>query len=97
MGWIALGLIGFVLTIRLVGVWVCTIQSRVQIKEKWFIILSYIPKATVQASIGAIPLSLGLPYGKEMLAVAVIAIIITAPIGAFLIDFTQNRLLEIEK
>ncbi len=55
--------------------------------------ISYIPKATVQAAIGGIPLSMGLACGDIVLTVAVLAILITAPLGAFLIDLTYKRLL----
>ena len=96
IGFIGLGLIVSVLIIRLLGVWVCTIQSNTTKKEKLFMVISYIPKATVQASIGAIPLALGMAKGTEILAIAVMAILITAPIGALLIDQTQYRLLAIE-
>lgn len=96
IGFIGLVLIVSVLIIRLFGVWVCTIKSNTTVKEKLFIVISYIPKATVQASIGAIPLALGMEKGTEILAIAVMAILITAPIGALLIDQTQYRLLAIE-
>lgn len=96
IGFIGLVLIVSVLIIRLFGVWVCTIKSNTTVKEKLFIVISYIPKATVQASIGAIPLALGMAKGTEILAIAVMAILITAPIGALLIDQTQYRLLAIE-
>ena len=94
IGFISLGLLGFVMVFRQIGVWLCTVQSNTRFKERLFIMVSYIPKATVQASIGAIPLALGLTHGTEILAVAVIAILVTAPIGAFLIDFTQIRWLD---
>lgn len=96
VGLIAIGLLVFVLIIRLIGVWVCTIKSETTFKERMFVMLSYIPKATVQASIGSIPLTLGLTHGNDILAIAVLSILITAPLGAFLIDVTQNRLLEKE-
>jgi NhaP-type Na+/H+ or K+/H+ antiporter len=56
--------------------------------------LAYTPKATVQAAIGAIPLSMGLACGDKVLTVAVLSIIVTAPVGAFLIDRTYRRLLD---
>ena len=96
IGLIALGLLIFVLIIRLIGVWICTIKSETTLKERMFIMLSYIPKATVQASIGSIPLTLGLTHGNDILAIAVLSILITAPLGAFVIDVTQNGLLEVE-
>lgn len=96
IGFIGLGLILSVLFIRMMGVWVCTIQSQTTLKEKLFIGISYIPKATVQASIGAIPLALGMSKGTEILAIAVLAILLTAPLGAYLIDHSQYRLLTLE-
>ena len=59
--------------------------------------LAYTPKATVQAAIGAVPLAMGLPCGQIVLTVAVLAILITAPLGAFFIDLTGSRLLETKK
>ena len=91
-----LSLIGFVLVFRLLGVYISTSKSNITIKEKHFMALSYIPKATVQASIGAIPLALGLSHGVEILGIAVIAILVTAPFGAFLIDQTKTHLLTYE-
>ncbi|MCU0105526.1 cation:proton antiporter [Acholeplasma vituli] len=91
-----LSLIGFVLVFRLLGVYISTSKSNITIKEKHFMALSYIPKATVQASIGAIPLALGLSHGVEILGIAVIAILVTAPFGAFLIDQAKTHLLTYE-
>ncbi len=96
IGWVGLGLIGFIMVFRLFGVWVAAIRSTTNTKERLFMMFSYIPKATVQASIGAIPLALGFTHGTEILAIAVMAIILTAPIGAFLIDWTHQSLLKIE-
>lgn len=96
IGWVGLGLIGFILVFRLFGVWVSAIHSNANTKERIFMMVSYIPKATVQASIGAIPLALGFTHGTEILAIAVMAIILTAPLGAFLIDWTHTSLLKIE-
>ncbi|MCK7487069.1 MAG: hypothetical protein MZU97_17345 [Bacillus subtilis] len=63
-------------------------------KERWFVAFAYIPKATVQAAIGSIPLSLGIASGELILTVAVLAILLTAPLGAFLIDRTQTTLID---
>ena len=63
-------------------------------KEKLFTMLAYTPKATVQAAIGGIPLSLGLSCGDTVLTVAVLAIILTAPLGAFAIDLSYKKLLK---
>lgn len=76
---------------RSIGVYLCTIKTGLNIKEKIFCIFAYLPKATVQASIGGIALSMGLNCGAIVLAVSVLAIIITAPIGGFLIDFAGRR------
>ncbi len=96
IGLMGIGLIGFILVFRLFGVWVSAIHSNTNTKERIFMMVSYIPKATVQASIGAIPLALGFTHGTEILAIAVMAIILTAPLGAFLIDWTHTSLLKIE-
>lgn len=83
----------FALCFRIIGVFICLIKTNLNIKEKLFCALSYLPKATVQAAIGSIPLSLGLSCGEEILASAVLAILITAPLGAFLTDITYKKLL----
>jgi solute carrier family 9B (sodium/hydrogen exchanger), member 1/2 len=82
------------LVFRSIGVYLATIGKPLNFKEKSFVVFAYLPKATVQASIGSIPLTLGISNGNTMLTVAVLAILITAPIGAFLIDLTQKPLLE---
>lgn len=84
------------LIFRMVGVFICLIKTKLNKKERLFCMLAYMPKATVQAAIGSIALSLGLPCGQIVLTVAVIAIIITAPLGAFLIDISYKKLLEKE-
>lgn len=81
---------------RMTGVFLCLIGTKLNLKERLFCMLAYTPKATVQAAIGAIPLSMGLACGELALAAAVIAIIITAPFGAFMIDTTAKRLLKAE-
>ena len=82
-----------VLTIRAAGILLCLIKTDLNWKERLFCTLIGIPKATVQAAIGGIPLALGLPNGGIILAVAVLAILFTAPLGAFMIDHTYKRLL----
>ena len=62
-------------------------------KERLFAVLAYLPKATVQAAIGGVPLAMGLSCGQVVLTVAVIAILLTAPLGAFAIDVSYRRLL----
>lgn len=86
---IALGLV-----FRMVGVLVCLIRTKLTKKEKVFCMIAYTPKATVQAAIGSVPLSMGLACGNEVLAVAVLAILITAPFGAILIDSLYKKLCE---
>ena len=82
------------LIIRAVGVWLCLLGTNLNGKERLFSVIAYVPKATVQAAIGSVPLAMGLPCGNIVLSVAVLAIIITAPLGALGMDFTYRRLLE---
>ncbi len=81
------------LVFRMLGVWVCLLKTALSGREKLFCMLSYMPKATVQAAIGGIPLAMGLPCGDTILTVAVTAIMITAPLGAFAIDRTYQKFL----
>ena len=81
------------LLFRSVGVAICLIRTRLTKKERLFCILSYLPKATIQAAIGSVPLAMGLPCGQIVLSVAVLGILITAPLGAILIDGTYKKLL----
>lgn len=81
------------LTFRAAGVFLCMLGTDLNTKERIFCIIAYLPKATVQAAIGSVPLSLGLPCGKIVLSTAVLAILITAPLGAIGIDRTYSRLL----
>ena len=90
----ALLMIFIALAFRAVGVFICLLGTKLTAKERLFCIIAYLPKATVQAAIGSVPLSLGLPCGKIVLSVAVLAILITAPLGAIGIDRTYSRLLE---
>ena len=83
------------LVFRSIGVWICLIGTALNIKERFFCVIAYLPKATVQAAIGSIPLSLGLTCGKIVLSVAVLSIIITAPLGAFGMDISYKRLLNV--
>lgn len=93
-GLIIVGLIFIALIFRSIGVIICIICTKFNKKEKIFIIISYLPKATVQASIGAIALSEGLACGEIVLTAAVISILITAPLGAILIDSLYKKLLK---
>ena len=87
-------LIFSVLIFRMTGVFVCLLKTKLNIKERAFCMLAYMPKATVQAAIGGLPLAMGLSCGNIVLSVAVIAILITAPLGAFCIDMTYKRFLQ---
>lgn len=86
-------LIGFGLLARSLGVLFSLIGTELNKKEKLFSIISYLPKATVQAAIGAVPLAMGVESGDLMLSLAVLSIVITAPLGAILIKATGDRLL----
>ena len=83
---IAIAILFIGLLFRMIGVLLCLIKTNLTLKERLFTMISYLPKATVQASIGGIALSLGLPCGGIILTVSVISILITAPLGAILID-----------
>lgn len=82
------------LIFRMTGVALCMAGTKLKLKERVFCMLAYTPKATVQAAIGGVPLSMGLACGNTVLTVAVLAIIITAPLGAFAIDMTYRKLLK---
>ena len=86
-------MIALALVFRAVGVSICMLGTRLNRKERLFCVIAYLPKATVQAAIGSVPLSMGLPCGQLVLSVAVLAILITAPLGAIGIDRTAGRLL----
>ncbi len=81
------------LIFRIIGVFVCLIKTPLNFKERLFCAIAYIPKATVQAAIGAIPLSAGLECGQTILTCAVLAILITAPLGAIATDLSYKKLL----
>ena len=84
------------LVIRSIGVFLCLVKTPLNGKERLFCIIAYLPKATVQAAIGSVPLAMGLPCGQIVLSVAVLAILITAPLGALGMDRTYRTLLEKE-
>ena len=90
----ALLVIAGALILRMLGVFVCLLGTNLNAKERAFSMMAYTPKATVQAAIGGIPLSLGLGCGDMVLTVAVLAIVLTAPLGAFAIDLSYKKLLE---
>ena len=95
-GLVALLLLLIELIFRMSGVGLALLGTNLNKKERLFTGISYIPKATVQAAIGAIPLSLGVPHGDLILAIAVLSIIVTAPLGAIGIESTKDSLLTIE-
>ena len=92
----AILLIITVLIFRMIGVFLCLLGTSLSYRERLFCMIAYCPKATVQAAIGSIPLSMGLPSGNIILTVAVLSILITAPLGAFAIDISYKKLLKKE-
>lgn len=84
------------LLFRTVGVLLCLVGTALNWKERLFCVIAYLPKATVQAAIGSVPMAMGLPCGQIVLSVAVMAILITAPLGALGMDSTFEKLLEKE-
>lgn len=85
---ILIGLIG-----RSIGVMISVVGTDLNLKERLFCIISYIPKATVQAAMGAVPISAGVKSGDTILAIAVLSILITAPLGAIGINYSSKKLL----
>ena len=81
------------LLFRMIGVFICLLTTKFNKKEKIFCFIAYMPKATVQAAIGAIPLSIGLSCGELALTIAVCSILLSAPVGAYLIDHLYDKLL----
>ena len=92
-GLAAVFMILIALLFRAVGVLLCTVKTSLTPKERLFCVIAYLPKATVQAAIGSVPLATGLPCGNIILSVAVLAILITAPLGALGIDGSYKKLL----
>ena len=90
----ALAMIALALMFRAAGVCLCMAGTALNRKERLFCVIAYLPKATVQAAIGSVPLAMGLPCGRLVLSVAVLAILITAPLGAIGMDASYRRLLE---
>lgn len=82
------------LLFRSVGVLICLVQTNLSKKERLFCIFSYLPKATVQAAIGSVPLAMGLSCGRSILSVAVLGILVTAPLGSILMDRSYQKLLQ---
>ena len=87
-------LIILVILFRMMGVFICLLKTNIRFKERIFCMIAYTPKATVQAAIGGVPLAMGLGCGEIVLTVAVIAILITATLGAFGIDLSYKKLLK---
>lgn len=96
-GGAAVAMILAALVFRAAGVMLCMIKTPLNMKERLFCAAAYLPKATVQAAIGAVPLAMGLDCGKVILSAAVLSILITAPAGAFAIDMSYARLLRREE
>lgn len=92
-GMAAVIMICIALAFRTVGVFICLLGTQLNWKERLFCVIAYLPKATVQAAIGSVPLAMGLPCGPIVLSVAVLAILITAPMGALGMDLTYQKLL----
>lgn len=90
----ALAMIAAALVFRSLGTMFCLFGTALNLKERLFCIIAYLPKATVQAAIGSVPLALGLPCGALVLSVAVLAIVITAPLGALGMDLTYKKFLK---
>ena len=92
-GVMALVMILIALVFRSAGVLLCLIGTKLSKKERAFCVIAYLPKATVQAAIGSVPLALGLPCGNIVLSVAVLSILVTAPLGAVGMDLSYTKLL----
>ena len=86
-------LILLALVFRTAGVALCLIGTALSQKERLFCMIAYLPKATVQAAIGSVPLAMGLACGQMVLTVAAAAILITAPLGAIGMEYTYRKLL----
>lgn len=82
-----------VLMFRMLGVFLCLLKTKLTMRERMFCMIAYTPKATVQAALGGVPLAMGLSCGNIVLTIAVVAILITVPLGAFCIDFAYKKLL----
>ena len=95
-GILSIVLILGVLVFRMLGVFLCLLKTKLTMRERMFCMIAYTPKATVQAAIGGVPLAMGLSCGNIVLTIAVVAILITAPLGAFCIDISYKKLLSKE-
>ncbi|WP_409967154.1 cation:proton antiporter [Bengtsoniella intestinalis] len=92
-----IAMIALSLAIRACGVWLCVLGTTLKMKERLFCVIAYLPKATVQAAIGGVPLAMGLGCGELVLTVAVVAILITAPLGALGMEVTYQKWLQKEE
>ena len=97
VGLAAVGMILAALVFRAAGVCLCLVKTPLTAKERLYCVFAYLPKATVQAAIGSVPLAAGLPCGEVVLSVAVLGIVLTAPLGAFLMDASYRKLLTRDK
>lgn len=95
-GGAAVLMIAAALVFRAIGVSICLLGTGLKKKEKLFCVIAYLPKATVQAAIGSVPMAMGLSSGKMILSVAVLGILITAPLGALGMDLTYQKCLKRE-
>ena len=86
-------MIAIALVFRCAGVYICVLGTKLNWKERLYCMIAYLPKATVQAAIGSVPLALGLPCGNIVLSVAVLSILMTAPLGAIGMDISYKKLL----
>lgn len=96
-GVLSIILIFGVIMFRMLGVLLCLFKTKLTKKERMFCMIAYTPKATVQAAIGGVPLAMGLSCGNIVLTIAVVAILLTAPLGAFCIDLTYKKLLSTQE
>jgi hypothetical protein len=90
-------IIGIGLVFRSFGTWLSLMGTNLNRKEKFFCVVAYLPKATVQAAIGAIPMAAGIPAGEVILAIAVLSILLTAPTGAVGIKILGEKILDREE
>jgi len=96
-GLVGLAIIAAGLIARSIGTWLSVLGTNLNFKERLFCVISYTPKATVQAAIGAVPLSYGVESGELILAMAVLSIVVTAPLGAIAMQYSSTKLLEREE
>ena len=95
-GFSALAMIAIALIFRAIGVYCCLMATDINLKERLFCAFAYIPKATIQAAIGSVPLAVGLPCGQIILSVAVLAILLTSPLGELCLELSYKKLLQKE-